>query len=135
MTTILYPGRDAEVAGAVVDGGDLWVPVDELDPATGWHLEAQGLCQGDVCVPVPAGQGASWQRDESFNVSAFARHLGQAQAHDDGHDVWVFGPPSGDPPLLSGEAPDFTLPDIDGDRHALSEYRGKKVLLLSWASW
>jgi peroxiredoxin len=33
------------------------------------------------------------------------------------------------------EAPDFTLPDIDGKQHSLSDYRGKKVLLLSWASW
>ncbi|TAJ31410.1 MAG: redoxin domain-containing protein, partial [Reyranella sp.] len=33
------------------------------------------------------------------------------------------------------EAPDFTLPDLDGKTHSLAEQRGKKVLLVSWASW
>jgi len=37
--------------------------------------------------------------------------------------------------LRSLEAPDFTLPDLDGKLHSLSDYRGKKVLLMSWASW
>jgi hypothetical protein len=37
--------------------------------------------------------------------------------------------------LASLEAPDFTLPDVDGRRHSLSEHRGKKVLLVAYASW
>ncbi len=37
--------------------------------------------------------------------------------------------------LSSLEAPDFALPDLDGRRHSLSEHRGKKVLLVAYASW
>jgi hypothetical protein len=37
--------------------------------------------------------------------------------------------------LASLEAPDFTLPDLDGRFHSLSEHRGKKVLLVAYASW
>ena len=37
--------------------------------------------------------------------------------------------------LASLEAPDFTLPDLDGRMHTLSAYRGKKVFLAVWASW
>ena len=37
--------------------------------------------------------------------------------------------------LSSLEAPDFTLPDLDGRPHTLSGYRGKKVLLVAYASW
>jgi hypothetical protein len=37
--------------------------------------------------------------------------------------------------LASLEAPDFTLPDLDGRPHSLSEYRGKRVLLVAYASW
>ena len=37
--------------------------------------------------------------------------------------------------LLSLEAPDFTLPDLDGRLHTLAEHRGKKVFLVAYASW
>jgi thiol-disulfide isomerase/thioredoxin len=33
------------------------------------------------------------------------------------------------------QAPDFVLEDMDGGRHALSQYRGKVVLLNLWATW
>jgi peroxiredoxin len=32
-------------------------------------------------------------------------------------------------------APDFTLADITGKGHTLSDYRGKNVLLIFWATW
>ena len=37
--------------------------------------------------------------------------------------------------LASLEAPDFALPDLVGRLHTLSEQRGRKVLLVAWASW
>lgn len=37
--------------------------------------------------------------------------------------------------LASLEAPDFTLPDLDGRPHSLSDYRGQKILLAAYASW
>jgi len=37
--------------------------------------------------------------------------------------------------LASLEAPDFTLPDLDGRLHSLGEHRGKKILLVAYASW
>lgn len=33
------------------------------------------------------------------------------------------------------EAPDFTLNDINGRSHTLSDYRGRPVILNFWASW
>lgn len=36
------------------------------------------------------------------------------------------------PPL---EAPDFKLPDMDGESHSLSDFRGKVVMLNFWATW
>ena len=32
-------------------------------------------------------------------------------------------------------APDFTLADIEGNSHKLSEYRGKDVVVVFWATW
>ena len=37
--------------------------------------------------------------------------------------------------LASLEAPDFSLPDLDGRPHTLAEHRGKKVFLVAYASW
>lgn len=30
---------------------------------------------------------------------------------------------------------DFTLPDLDGQPVSITEYRGKKTLIIMWASW
>ena len=32
-------------------------------------------------------------------------------------------------------APDFTLIDVTGKRHKLSDYRGKNVIIMFWATW
>ena len=32
-------------------------------------------------------------------------------------------------------APDFTLADISGKQHKLSDYRGKNVMIIFWATW
>lgn len=37
--------------------------------------------------------------------------------------------------LASLQAPDFSLPDLAGRTHSLSEHRGKKILLVAYASW
>jgi len=37
--------------------------------------------------------------------------------------------------LRTLEAPDFTLPDLDGRLHTLAEHRGRKVFLVAYASW
>jgi thiol-disulfide isomerase/thioredoxin len=36
---------------------------------------------------------------------------------------------------IGSEAPDFTLPDVDGNPVSLSSFRGKYVLVDFWASW
>jgi peroxiredoxin len=33
------------------------------------------------------------------------------------------------------EAPDFTFTDIEGKTHSLSDYRGKNVMVVFWATW
>jgi len=46
-------------------------------------------------------------------------------------------------PALSSEkpepaapsAPDFTLPDLEGQMWSLSQFRGRPVLLFFWATW
>lgn len=36
---------------------------------------------------------------------------------------------------VGNRLPDITLPDLQGRPVALSEYRGRKLLLFVWGSW
>jgi hypothetical protein len=86
-------------------------------------------------VPLPRGREEEFVRDggSRFNLAAFARLLGQPFVGEPAACAWAVGEA---PRLLESlEAPDFTLADLDGRAHSLSDYRGKKVLLVSWASW
>lgn len=33
------------------------------------------------------------------------------------------------------DAPDFTVTDIDGNKHSISDYRGKNLIVIFWATW
>ena len=137
--TILYQARLPYAAAAVAEGEDLWVPASELAPASGWELRPEGACRGEVCVPVPPDRRGEFlrKRPARFNLAALARVLGQPVVHEDGQGVWSFGEPAAGRRrgLQSLQAPDFTLPDLQGHSHALADYRGRKVFLVFWASW
>jgi hypothetical protein len=137
--TLLYLEQEPRRTGAVPDGDDLWMAVDELAEVTGWELRPEGACRGEQCVPIPRGREAEFVRDAParFNIAALARWLGQPVVHDSAHGVWLVGEAAGDRrrQRQSLRAPDFTLPDLEGRAHALSDHRGKKVFLVSWASW
>ncbi len=138
MTTILYRDRSTEVSDATVDGDDLWLDATDLLSATGWELKPEGACKGDICIPIPRDRTAEFQRpDDRYNLSALAGLLEEPVLHDEQATTWVFGESAGArrDALASLDAPDFTLPDLDGRLHSLSEQRGKKILLASWASW
>ena len=134
--TILYDSETVTAEDAREDGERLWVSAKDLESATGWVLRPYGLCKGEVCAPLPAD--GSWLDAEGrVDLTAFAQRFGQPVVHDEEHSVWAFGESANSrrDHLSSLQAPDFTLPDLDGNMHSLSDYRGKKVMLLAWASW
>ena len=138
---VLYGETATEVRADKELTKDLWVTLADLTRATKWEVKPEGVCSAKECIPIPAGRtkdflaerdGATW-----FNLSAFARLLKQPAAHDAKHDVWYFGPrpDAQNAHVTSLTAPDFTLPDHTGKPRSLAEFRGKKVLLITWASW
>jgi hypothetical protein len=120
-----------------VSGDSLWLSRAELERATGWTLTPEGLCQGETCVPVPRGAEAQFIEGDAVNLTAFWRHLGHPVVRDGAGESWVLGIAARERAcaLESLQAPDFALPDLDGRMHRLADHRGRKVLLVTWASW
>lgn len=137
MITLLMDGRGAQQVAATVEQDDLWVDAAELSGKAGWSLEPQGLCQGEMCVPIPPGQRDHWLRGTAVNLAALWQHLDRPLLRDEPGTTWVFGAGAQErsEQLRNLEAPDFELPDLSGKLHRLSDLRGKRVFLVTWASW
>ena len=137
---VIYDGVATEVAAAEASA-DFWVTMKDLTRATRFVVKPQGICRDELCFPIPKGKKSDFVAKKSsvewFNLSAFARLVKQSVARDEKNGVWYFGKREDERGtyLASLEAPNFTLPDMAGHTHSLSDYRGKKVLLVTWASW
>jgi len=100
----------------------------EFTNRTGWEIKPEGACKADVCVPLGPSTG--------FDALAVADRLRMAVVHDAEAGLWAFGPESlGGRALVSADAPDFVLPDLEGRPFHLSSLRGQKVLVVSWAPY
>lgn len=131
--TILDDGRPVTVA-ARVTGERVVVAPDGLG-ALGWELHPEGLCREGLCVPVP--DGVALGGPEGVDLAAFARVVDRPLALDTAEGVAYLGVSAAERGrVLAGlQAPDFTLPDLAGRLHSLSAQRGRKVLLVAYASW
>lgn len=132
--TLLEDGRATEVA-AVVGAAGVRLAPDVVRASLGWELKPQGLCQGDACIPVRADH--ELRHADGVDLGVLASILGRPLAIDLDARVACLGASAAErgAQLGSLDAPDFTLPDLHGRSHRLSDQRGRKVLLLAWASW
>ena len=99
---------------------------EDFEARTGWRFLEAGACKGDVCVPLPDGP---------ISLYDLADALGMPVVHDERHGVWALGPEIAQHSLATAEAPDLALPDLAGEEFRLRDLRGRKVVLLAWASW
>ena len=130
--TLIDDGRVLE-AEAVVSGDR--VTLTGGASVLGWEWKDEGLCRGDVCIPVR--DPAALRTPDGIDLAGLAGLLGRPLALDVAERAAALAeaPSDRNAQLASLEAPDFTLPDLDGKLHSLSEHRGKKVLLVAYASW
>ena len=135
MVTILNENNVTVLQGA--SGSSLCVSQDEMTTATGWALKTEGFCKDEVCVPVPATKSEGLMADGRVNLSEVWQMMGKPAAVSNDGDVWSLGEAANDrnEAMLSLEAPDFSLPDFNGKLHSLTDFRRKRVLLITWASW
>ena len=138
---IIYDDVATEVSAAPASSSDLWITTGDLTRATRFVIKPQGVCRDELCFPLPKNRKAEFVSKKGtttwFNLSAFAKLIRQPVVVDQKNGVWYFGARDAEQNgyLASLEAPNFTLPDLKGKLHSLADFRGKKVLLVTWASW
>ena len=113
----------------------VWLSFHALHESLGWEVKPQGLCKGEACLPL--AEYEELIADGGVDLIELADQLARPLALDIDERVAYLGTSAADQAALldSLQAPDFTLPDLEGKLHTLSDQRGKKVLLVAWASW
>jgi len=136
MIRILHDTRETVVSHAPAPDA-LWLDATQIREATGWDWKPQGLCRDDTCMPVPRSADQPMVDGDRLDLAAFWRYAGWPVVHDAQERFWVLGEgAAGRADALSTlQAPDFELPDLQGRAHRLSDYRGQRVFLSTWASW
>jgi len=110
---------------------DLTVVRRAFEARTGWQLKPEGACKGEICIPL-----AEPTVGETIQLDVIADQLGLALVHDPGAGLWATGPETiGSRALTTAQAPNLTLPDLDGSIFELASLRGKKVFLYAWAPY
>ncbi len=134
-TFTIIDGDAPATVPATVGDGRVRLSGEAVETALGWELKPEGLCREGMCVPVRGG--ASPVTGEDVDLSALAAALGRPLALDLAEHAACLGASAEDraQALASLQAPDWALPDLAGRVHRLSEHRGKKVLLVAYASW
>jgi peroxiredoxin len=115
--------------------GTFLIDPELLPEALGWELKPSGLCQRDTCVPV--GDVGALKVGGQLDLAAVARALGRPTVVDVDAGLMGVALPA---ELRRGalddlRAPDFELPDVDGNLHSLYEWAGLKKALVTFSSW
>jgi len=131
-------GRSSEIASIIdskAEGMTLRLATEPLLEALGWEQKPEGLCQGEVCIPIASRPHLITAK--GVDLRALGEVLGRPVAVDLEESVVSFGAETAahGRALSEGLAPDFSLPDLSGKEYSLSSFKGKKVLLIAYASW
>jgi peroxiredoxin len=119
-----------------MDGDRVWIAAATLKGAAGWEVTPVGLCRGDTCVPVDLHPGLV-DEDRRVDLARLAPLGDQVLVVDTDERVAVLGASASAraSELRSGVAPAFTLPDLDGAPVSLADQRGRKTVVVAFASW
>jgi hypothetical protein len=136
MSQVTIISDEARTVPATVQGDRILLEPSQLPDALGWELKPEGLCRGDVCVPVrdPSALRAG---PDGLDLAAVAAALGRPVVVDAAGGMAAVALPAEQrrQALESLQAPPFSLSDLDGVTRSLSEWRGDKKLLVAFASW
>jgi peroxiredoxin len=132
--TVLVDGAQ-HILPASDTGTRIAIPVARLPAILGWEVHGATLCRADRCVPL--SPHATLIQDGTIGLAELAALLRMPIAIAPTQRIVALAesPEHQGALLRGGAAPDFALRDLSGHEHRLSDYRGKKVLMVTWASW
>lgn len=139
--TIISLDGAATVERTLADPNDLWVTKADLPRVNGFELKPEGACLDEICIPIRQSEDSrlfvTRQNLGWVNVTELARILNQPVVVDHDTQTYSLGaiPVQRSSFVRDALAPDFELTDWRGETHRLSDFKGKKIMLLSWASW
>jgi hypothetical protein len=105
------------------------VSAAELERVTGWALKPEGLCREERCVPFARASA------DGIDLVDVSRALGMPLVEEPRAGLWALGPEAGGNALGTATLPDIELPDLDGRPFRFSALRGRKAIIVVWASW
>lgn len=134
MTTVLTEDGARDVAARYTQARPEIATAD-LSGAIGWQLKPEGLCRGDVCVPVKNRNAVD--RDGWVDMAAVADALGRPVLIDQDQDLIVLGVAADARrrALDQLDLPEISLPDLTGRPRSFAEWTGRKKLLIAFSSW
>jgi len=135
MTRLTVIDESGSHSFGQVGFGELGVSADDFARATGWSLKPEGLCKDEICVPVR--DTAAMSNGSAIDVAEFARVTGRNMVIDASRNVMAMGEQASirAAAMTTLDAPNFTLPDINGNLVSLSDFANRKKLILAWSSW
>jgi len=121
------------VTGTITESGATMALAD-LERTTGFVLKDVGLCSGPTCIPL---MGRTVATDGVVDLGVLAEVLGRTLVIDADAQMVAMSDDAQLRSLVLNDkvAPEVVLPDLDGTPHALSASRGKKTLLVTFATW
>ena len=120
-TTFITPSGSS-VVDVAWDGESPRLRTERLADATGWTLNDDGFCQGDLCVPDRTGCAEALDSPIVFDAEVPAVALGERRSQRA-------------LALRHAQLPPFELPDLHGNPMPSSTWANKKKVLVVFASW
>ena len=135
-TTVLYQGKSVTLS-EIGRGDGLLIRPEDLSRVNGFEVKPQGVCYGDICIPMNDDLLVEQDGRQWFDLAAFADLLGQPYVADRESGVWSFAeiPSRREGMMVDAMAPDFEVTDRQGKVIRMADFRGKKALVVTWSSW
>ncbi len=131
---IVLSQETTSVLGSWIDD-EAYVAPKDIEAILGWQVKPEGLCKNDACIPI--GENVSLGEDDSLNLKDTATLVGHPSLSVPETGMIVIGESRDvrSKALKDRIAPNFTLSDISGVDRSMSDWAGKKRLLVAFSSW